>query len=238
VLGLYPLATRNFASIANTASAQNPDGIGTGQTTVVASQAAHENYLLGRGDYNISDKDTLFSRYFIDLQYELFPFSGSNLALEPENENGANQFFTLEERHIFSPTVVNVLRGSFSRTNSYSTTAATHKALTMYPDRPDATLTLGSGVTGIGVGGVNPEPQSQIQNRFSEGDDISWTRGAHSMRFGGSVDRVQSHVYWPYEGQSVWVFSSLPLFLAGTASTLTGVLDTTNNVPRPGFPRY
>jgi hypothetical protein len=225
VLALYPLPTRNFTNISST--------VGTGQATVVAAQIAHENYLLGRADYNISDRDSLFGRYFIDLQSAVYPFSGSALALEPENENGANQFFSMEERHIFSPTVVNVLRASFSRTNANSATAETHPALEMYPgsNRPDASVTLGSGVTGIGAGAASPEPEYQIQNRYAEGDDIAWTKGAHNMRFGASVDRVQSGVYWPFEGNSVWSFGSLPLFLAGTASTLTGVLDTPNNYP-------
>jgi len=108
----------------------------------------------------------------------------------------------MEERHIFSPTVVNVPRGSFSRTNSSSSAALTHPALQMYPGsgRPDASITVGSGVTGIGTGGASPEPEYQIQNRFSEGDDIALTRGAHSLRFGASVDRVQSGVFWPFQG--------------------------------------
>jgi hypothetical protein len=237
VLALYPLPTRNFNAIANTGSTAFPLGIGTGQTTVVANTLAHENYFLGRADYNISDKDSFFVRYFDDLQYELSPFSGSNLALQPEDENGGNQFFNMEERHIFSPTVVNVLRGSYSRTNVTTSAGETHPALQMYPglNRPDATLALGSGVTGIGTGGASPEPEAQIQNRFSEGDDIAWTLGAHNLRFGGSVDRVQSHVYWPFQGQSSWTFSSLPLFLAGTASGLTGVLNAPSNVPIRDF---
>ena len=55
------------------------------------------------------------------------------------------------------------------------------------------------------------------------------TRGAHSLRFGGSAERVQSNVYWPFQGQSVWSFASLPTFLTGMATTLTGVLGTPNN---------
>ena len=222
VLALYPAPQFNI----------NPTA-GTGQATVVANQPAHENYILGRADYNISDKDSFFARYFDDLQNEVYPFSGSNLALEPENENGGNQFFSMEERHIFSPTVVNVLRGSFSRTNAASSAGLTHTALQMYPgsNRPDASITVGSGVTGIGTGGASPEPESQIQNRFSEGDDIAWTKGAHNLRFGASVDRVQSHVYWPFQGQSTWTFGSLPLFLAGTATAATGVLNTPDNNP-------
>jgi len=223
VLALYPLPTFGF----------NP-AAGIGQTTVVATQPAHENYVLGRVDYNFSDKDSFFGRYFIDLQDSIYPFSGSNLALQPENENGANQFFNMEERHIFSPTVINTIRGSFSRTNVDSSAGLTHTALQMYPGagRPDATINVpAAGITALGTGAASPEPEGQIQNRFSEGDDLAWTKGAHSLRFGASVDRLQTHVLWPFQGQSVWTFASLNNFLAGNATTLTGVMNTPNNIP-------
>ena len=119
VLNLLPFPQFGFtAPLANSTSTQNPAGVATGQSTVVANQTAHENYLLGRIDYNISEKDAVFGRYFIDLQDAVYPFSGGNVGLWPEQDNGANQFFNLEERHIFSPTVVNVARGSFSRTHT------------------------------------------------------------------------------------------------------------------------
>ena len=226
VAALYRVPTFNF----------NP-GAGSGEATGGAALKAPDNDVRGRGDYNLSDKDSLFARYFDDLQDAIYPFSGTNLGLQPELENGGNQFFNLEERHIFSPTVVNVLRGSFSRTNVSSSAGLTHPALQMYPgsNRPDAAISIGGGFTGVGTGGASPEPESQIQNRFSEGDDISLTRGAHSLRFGASVDRVQSHVYWPFDGHSIWSFSSLSNFLLGNATTLTGVLNTPNNIPIRDF---
>ncbi len=221
VLALYPTPTFNFNTTA-----------GTGQTTVVKIQPEHENYYLGRFDYNISEKDSFFGRYFMDLQVATYPFSGSTLGLEPEGENGANQFFTMEERHIFSPNLINTVRGSFSRTNANSAAQLIHPALEMYPgsNRPDATITI-TGLTGIGTGAASPEPELQVQNRFSEGDDIVWTKGAHTLRFGGGVERVQSNVYWPFDGNGIFAFGSLALFEAGTASTLTGVLNTPNNNP-------
>ncbi len=95
-LAPYPQPTFNI----NTAA-------GTGQTTVVKDNTANENYALGRMDYTISEKDSFFGRYFIDLQHAIYPYSGSPLGLWGEADQGANQFFTMEERHIFSPTMVN-----------------------------------------------------------------------------------------------------------------------------------
>ena len=72
VLALYPVPAFNINTTA-----------GTGQATVVKNQTAHENYYLGRFDYNLSEKDSFFARYFIDQQNALYPFNGSGLGLEP-----------------------------------------------------------------------------------------------------------------------------------------------------------
>src|SRR5579864_1948454 len=106
VLALFPQPTFNINNSA-----------GTGQATVVKNQPADENYYLGRVDYNLSEKDSFFGRYFMDLQDTVYPYIGGNVGLWPEVDKGANQFFNMEERHIFSPTVINVVRASFSRTN-------------------------------------------------------------------------------------------------------------------------
>src|SRR5262249_18388986 len=99
VLALYPAPTFSINTTA-----------GTGQTTVVRNQTANENYYLGRFDYNLSDKDSVFARYFIDLQDAVYPFTGGNVGLWPEIDKGTSQFINLEERHIFSPSVINVAR--------------------------------------------------------------------------------------------------------------------------------
>ena len=52
----------------------------------------------------------------------------------------------------------------------------------------DGTVNI-TGLTGLGLGGASPMPELQLQNRYSEGDDIAWTKGSHSYalwRVGGS----------------------------------------------------
>ena len=232
VLALYPAPTFNIIN-----SITNGVNVGTGQTTVVKTQTADENYYLGRFDYTLSDKDAVFARYFIDLQNAMYPFQGGNVGLWPEIDKGTSQFINLEDRHIFSPTVINVARFSFSRTNVAAVPGATHSALQMYPGlgRGDAQISIGGGVTSIGTGGGSPEPAGQVQNHYTEGDDIAWTYGSHSMRFGASIDRVQSSVLWESNGQTVWSFPNVASFLAGSATTLSGVTDAPTNYPVRDF---
>ena len=225
VLALYPQPTFNINSAG-----------GTGQTTVVKNNTAHENYVLARFDYNISSKDSFFGRYFIDLESAVYPFAGGNVGLWPEDDTGTNQFWNMEERHILSPSVINIARGSFSRTNVFAAAGATHPALQLFPGagRPDATIAVG-GLNTIGTGAASPQPAGQVQNRFSGGDDLSWIHGAHTFRFGGGIDRVQSSTLWPFQGQSSWAFGSVPLFLAGSARSVTGVTTAPTNNPIRDF---
>ncbi len=210
---------------------------GTGKATVVEYNTAKENYVLGRADWNISDKDSFFARYYTDLQHAVYPFSGGNTGLEPELDLGDNQFATTEEKHIFSATLVNAARVSFSRTKVTASEVNSYPALQFFPGGPpvaDGTVNI-TGLTGLGLGGASPMPELQLQNRYSEGDDISWTKGSHSMRFGASVDRVQSSTYWPFTSGSSWTFGSLATFLAGTPSQVSGALDNGINYPIRDF---
>ena len=221
-LALYPQPSFNI----NTAA-------GTGQTVVVKNNTANENYLLGRVDYTLSEKDSFLARYFDDLQHAIYPYSGSALGLWGEADRGNNQFFTLEERHIFSPTLVNLLRASFSRTDFTAASQNSYPALQFFPGqgRADGSITISGGLTGLNNLGTSasPLPEYQVENRFSEGDDISWTKGSHSFRFGGSIDRIQPANLWPFQAGSSWTFSSLSSFLAGTALSVVGTVNNPDN---------
>jgi len=230
LLALYAL---NPVASCSVAPGGAPGTGGTGKALVVANQTARENYVLGRADWTISDKDSFFARYFTDLQRAVYPYSGGNTGLEPELDLGDNQWATTEEKHIFSPTLVNTARVSFSRTKVTASEVNSYPALQFFPGLPptsDGAITI-TGLTGLGLGAASPMPELQLQNRFSEGDDIAWTKGSHSLRFGASVDRVQSDTLWPSSWGSAWTFTSLSSFLSGSAVSVTGVLDNGTNYP-------
>src|SRR5216683_3029359 len=75
-----------------------------------------ENYGQMRFDQTISGKDSFFARYTIHnaLQNETV----GDFSYFREAPGARNQWITLAENHIFSPTVLNAVRFSFSRTNA------------------------------------------------------------------------------------------------------------------------
>jgi Carboxypeptidase regulatory-like domain len=238
LLALYPQPTFNIKPAFAVVNGQNVN-VGTGQTTVVANNTALENYLLGRIDYTISDKDSVFGRYFIDRQHAVYPFSGGGATgLWGENDSGHNQFFNLEERHIFSPTKINTLRAGYSRVLVRGVATNSFSAMQFFPGsgRADGSITVGNGALSvIGTTAAAPQPEAQLQNRFSFGDDFSWTHGAHNFRFGGGLERVQSQTLWPFQAGGAWVFNSVASLLAGTALQVTGTLNIPSNNPVRNF---
>ncbi|HLI82984.1 MAG TPA: TonB-dependent receptor [Bryobacteraceae bacterium] len=215
LLALYPLPTTTPVN-------------GVGTVSEVDSQVGNENYLLARIDYNLSAKDSLFVRYVRDYGNIVYPFLGSPLPPRwPEVGSTANQFATIEERRVISPAVVNLLRFSFTRTRE--TDVEQHPdqnpALDFFPVRGQ-----NGGVNITGLSSLGPSiyaPLLEVQNKFPLADDVIWTHGAHSLRFGATLNRVQSNFMQQGWWGGFYTFPSLTAFLQGTPSLFQG--------PEPGL---
>ena len=112
IFGLYPLAQ-------SSSQCPNVQGIaflpGTGLFCSHDLQIGNEDYGLVRGDYLLSTKDSLFARYAIENAYQVLPYVYSPIPGYPEVDNERNQYLTIEERHTFSPTILNEVRVGFVR---------------------------------------------------------------------------------------------------------------------------
>jgi len=208
---------------------------GQPQALTSAARKAHENYVLSRFDWNISDKDAFFARYISDKSEFLEPYGGGGFAGGavsanwPEQDYSHTQFATVEWRRIINPTMVNVARLSFSRpgTNEFTTdgpesSLVNGKNPLMFfgagDGRQPGIVNTSNAVTGIG--GALQLPFNTTQNRYTEGDDVTWTRGSHNIRFGASISRLQSNTYMPFFDGGQFSFSGFsgpgPTFLSGT----------------------
>jgi hypothetical protein len=214
ILALYPLPT-------------TPAGPGVGSIPQVAAVTGNENYLLARVDYTLSNKDSLFVRYVRDRADIVNPFLGSPLPPRwPEVGDTRNQFATVEYRRVISPTLVNLLRFSFTRTveTDVQQNPDQTPALNFFPARGQ---NGGVNITGLSSIGTSIfAPLLEVQNKYPLADDVFWTHGAHSLRFGGSFARVQSN----FQQQGWWggfyTFPGLLGFLQGTPNLFQG--------PEPG----
>jgi len=207
-------------------------GGGIGQETVNPLQTGTENYVIGRYDWTISEKDSAFVRYLGDFA-ELFEPTGGPLPnVWPSLSRSRNQFATIEEKHILSNSMINSARFAFSRPFQDSNTSLNSYSLFQYfPGKGlvDGGMTI-SGLTGFGT--AAPGPWHFVQNKFALGDDVYWNRGAHAVRFGGEAKRVQSNAWSPVPGDGSWTFQSLALFLQGIPFSFGGILPDANGNPQ------
>jgi outer membrane receptor protein involved in Fe transport len=226
-----PASIAPIMALFPTASAVSPTGVGN--LTVVGNNITNENYVLGRIDYTISSKDNIFIRAVRDNATYVTPFSGMGTAgVVLELDTTDNYFATIEERHIFSPNLVNLARFSFMRpTETEVQDSPQIPSLVFTPSQPDGRVTIGSGPAGTTVGISSMLPNFMVPNHFVEGDDVIWTHGAHSIRAGIGLERVDDNETSPANLGGTYSFASVLTFLQATPSTVTipipGNLDAT-----------
>jgi len=205
MLALYPLPNQSYNA-------------NVGIYNFVGPQITPEDFGVARIDYNISEKDSLFGRYQADFGTRT---TTAGLGLWPTDDLTHNQFLTIGEHHIFSPTLINEFDASFSRPVTSEAQPAEHAALQLFtPAREDAYISLPLGLTPLGASFINPF--KYIQNKFTERDDLKWIRGSHTISIGGTFRREQLNPYAYTYWNGFYIFSSMPSFYAGNPFSFTG----------------
>jgi Carboxypeptidase regulatory-like domain/TonB dependent receptor-like, beta-barrel/TonB-dependent Receptor Plug Domain len=190
----------------------------TGRFIFSGVQVVPENFFTARVDHKISDKDSLFGTYLIDDANYTQP-DKDNLVLTVSHTR--RQTIALEETHVFGSSLVNAARAGFNREyvlNQFTPTAVNPAgadlSLGSMQDQSAPRLTV-SGISEE-FGGINSGSHYlHVWNSYQFYDDVNWTHGAHSLKFGGGVEREQ---YNPIAFQNPggrWKFSSLANFLTG-----------------------
>jgi outer membrane receptor protein involved in Fe transport len=210
-------------------------GNGVADDVRVGFQPANEDYVNTRWDYTLGAKDSLFARYVIDNGSLTEPFSelpyGLPLGLYPENGHQRNQYVTLSERHMGN-TFANDVRYSFVRTNANASTTLSNPPLQFYPGegRQDGIVTIG-GFSG-GFSQLGPDavaPLYQIVNTHSVGDDLTWTKGKHTLSFGVDLARQQANTFSNVMTAGIWTFTSVQGLLQDQPSSFAGALPNEAN---------
>jgi hypothetical protein len=224
LLALYPLP--NVGTTQWTPPNGTPEPIG-------------DNWFQGRIDANISATDTLFGRYTSDKS----TFSaGSGSALHataaavawPQfraNMASYMQSTSISENHIFTPQLLNSIHIAYTRVNYTDTTLYTAGDNGASLTGPGLSFTYGYPVGSLAVGGIStfgadPNfPTTGRLNYYVIGDDLFYTKGKHSLKFGyeGVKWNLGNNLGSNREG--TLNFASLTTFLSGSASSWSGLTN-------------
>jgi hypothetical protein len=261
IMAIYPMPT-----FVPELFAANGAASATGQALVEDPNIGDQNYLLGRIDYQVSDKSSIFFRYVYDRANRDFT---TNIPYWPELDRSRDHFLTIEERHVLSPKLVNSLYLSFARPyeDAYvygspvvangvaaagkiqnpatgdTTTPGVHPMQFFSNDpasqffavstagqgipRQDGSVNAGSGITTIAASSTLPF--YLVPNKFAIGDDLIFTTGAHSVKFGGKATKLKEFTWAPFQVAPQWTFANLTSFMAGNAATLNGQVSDAQN---------
>ncbi len=143
---------------------------------VVSPSYSNTKILVTSMDYNISSKDQIRGRYIwnsfagIDTTATLPVFFTSTPA--------KNYLVAINEYHTFSPTLTNEFRVGFNRFASVLPAGNFS-----YPNL-DSFPNLVMNDTGLQIGPDSNAPQSGIQNTYQAAEALTWTKGAHTFKFG------------------------------------------------------
>jgi len=205
-----------------------PDFNGIAQVFSSPLQTIREDFGTGRLDHVFSSKDNFSAVYTIDdgadnTATTANPYSTDILTLR-------EQVLSMEETHVFSPTLLNTARFGYSRAGYSFTGEPT-------PDTPAASVPgflIGHQVGAVVVGGsAASNPQAQVglagsnngsnlklaRNLYTYEDRVSPTHGPHQFDFGVWLQQFQSNETLALSQYGQATFTSLQTFLAGTVGT-------------------
>ena len=202
---------------------------GTGEFTRPFGLPTNENFVMGRIDQRFSDKDSLFGRYTFDNANQVGP-QNFNSTL---NSNSRDQYITLGETHVFSPQLLNILLLAFNRSLLNQVSPAIPGFT--YPLKTFTAFTIPlptMAITTLSGWGANAiAPTTSLLNNYQVKDDLFYTRGDHSLKFGFNTERMQFLRSTYFNGAGQFNFSSLSDFVLGNPNQFAGMTaDSDANV--------
>ncbi len=205
MLQLYPLPN-------------SPYNANVGIYKFVGPQITPEDFGVMRVDYNVSEKDSFFARYQADFGTRT---TYAGMGLWPAFDVTHNQFLTVGEHHTFSPTLVNSFYSSYSRPLTGEAEPTEHAPLQIFtPARSDVAVSMPIGLTSLGASIT--DPFQFLENKFTQRDDITWIRGAHTISMGLSFRRDELNPLSETYFNGEYFFTSMTNFFAGDPASFTG----------------
>ena len=102
--------------------------------------------------------------------------------------------------------------------------------------REDGTIATFSGLTALGAS--TTLPFYLVPNRFTYGDDVIWTHGAHTIKAGGDATRQRENTWAPFVVGGNWTFTSLTNFEQGTVGQVQGQVSDAQNLTADAHKDY
>jgi hypothetical protein len=197
-------------------------GNGIGEAFSHPKQIIREDFGTTRFDYNLGSKDLLFAVY-----------TPSQNPLSLIDESLREQVTSIQEQHVFSPSLLNTARFGYSRASYFFTGYTPVDLAGWVTSEPIGAIvisgsTASNGASAITLAGTNVGSNNlTARNLFTWDDHIYWSRGRHQVEAGVWLQRIQSNDLLAQDQYGQASFSTLESFLQGTVKTFTVVPSPT-----------
>jgi len=229
-LSLYSPLTSNTLC---PAEAQNdPDAVGhMGCVSLFDPQPTHQNAYVGRIDENFSVRDRLsftanFSLYnYTDKYGGGFPTAATPI---PYTDNEHYHNLSLIETHIFNASVLNELTIAHNRhySDNLENNGASNGA-SIYIDAANYDGITGPNDNSLGYGPYEGGLiEGFVQDRWQLQDNLGWTKGKHSFKFGGGGQYGILYRNWDLGSPGYYEFANT----IGPTPSSTGNLLASNTI--------
>ena len=201
-----------FFHLPNAGPTANPD---IAEYKFAGQQVVNENFVTTRLDHKISEKDNLSGTYMFDKTPYTSPDGVNDVLL---GSNTSRQIVAVEETHLFKTNVANSFRFGYNHqivNNNQGLSA-------LVPEAAKTSLGTFSGrtapqvfITGITpfLGGVGGESAYYYGwNSFQVYDDAFVNKGTHTIKFGGTVERMLLNIRALSDPNGIFKFSGLQAF--------------------------
>ena len=205
-------------------------GNGIAETFSHPLQTIREDFGTTRLDYNLSQRDTLFGVYTIDDSFANTPSANP---LSSIVEGLREQVASVQEQHVFSPSVLNTARVGYSRGSYFFTSQVAGDLPGWVAGAPIGAVVIGGGTalnaqSSITAAGSNAGSNLRsVRTLFTYDDHVGIFHGIHQFEAGIWVQRVQANDLLAQNQWGQASFGSLTSFLQGTVSTFTVVPSPT-----------
>jgi hypothetical protein len=187
----------------------SPNGV----ANVAAPATNNDNELTMKFDFNLTQKDRLSVTLGGNRNPQLLPFEGSGLLGYADTSRTYNYFSNFAYTRIFTPNILNEFRVTVQRQNTLQAkpaeTLPTHVQVGevgITPDIETGAAKLNFLDQGTLLGSSIQGPSTLISNTFAYNDVLSWTRGRHTWKFGGSITAYQFNTTFDFFGSGEFVF--------------------------------
>jgi hypothetical protein len=161
--------------------------------------SVNQDEVLGRVDHDISQKDRLWGSVFWE---DLAQTAPRFTEITPSSLHSPVKVFTADETHIFSPTLLNDLKGGWSYINWVTDNTAPKDVTNVdlgFPQNENQPMAVGisAGIpeflpTGYGsLGAATGTPNLYKAEHYQIADFVTWSRRDHTLKFGG--DFIREH---------------------------------------------